>query len=29
MRVFMTQEVREQVRFADCVRRLSMLASEV
>ena len=29
MRAFMTQEVREQVHFADCVRRLSALAAEV
>jgi len=29
MRAFMTQEVREQVRLADCVRRLSGLAAEV
>jgi flagellum-specific ATP synthase len=29
MRAFMTQEVREQVRFADCARRLSTLAAEV
>jgi flagellum-specific ATP synthase len=29
MRNFMTQDSREQVRFADCVRRLSVLASEV
>jgi flagellum-specific ATP synthase len=29
LRVFMTQEVQEQVRFADCVRRLNALAAEV
>jgi flagellum-specific ATP synthase len=29
MRTFMTQEAHEQVRFADCVRRLSALAAEV
>jgi flagellum-specific ATP synthase len=29
MRAFMTQEVHEQVHFADCVRRLSALAGEV
>jgi flagellum-specific ATP synthase len=29
MRAFMTQEAHEQVRFADCVRRLSSLAEEV
>ena len=29
MRAFMTQEVGEQVRFADCVRRLSTLAAEL
>jgi flagellum-specific ATP synthase len=29
MRAFMTQEVREQVRFAECMRRLSALAAEV
>jgi len=29
MRTFMTQDSREQVRFADCVRRLSALAAEV
>jgi flagellum-specific ATP synthase len=29
LRSFMTQEVREQVRFADCVHRLCLLASEV
>jgi flagellum-specific ATP synthase len=29
MRAFVTQEVREQVRFADCLRRLATLAAEV
>jgi flagellum-specific ATP synthase len=29
MRTFMTQDAREQVRFVDCVRRLSALAGEV
>jgi flagellum-specific ATP synthase len=29
MRAFMTQESREQVRFAECVRRLAQLAGEV
>ena len=29
MRTFMTQDAREQVRFSDCVRRLSALAGEV
>ena len=29
MRAFMTQEAHEQVRFADCVRRLSSLAEEL
>jgi flagellum-specific ATP synthase len=29
MRAFMTQEAHEQVRFAECVRRLSALAAEV
>ena len=29
MRTFMTQDAREQVRFADCVRRLSALSGEV
>ena len=29
MRAFLTQEIREQVRFADCMRRLSTLAAEV
>jgi flagellum-specific ATP synthase len=29
MRAFLTQEIREQVRFADCMRRLSALAAEV
>jgi flagellum-specific ATP synthase len=29
LRTFMTQEVQEQVRFADCVRRLSALAAEM
>ena len=29
MRAFMTQDAREQVRFGDCVRRLSALAAEV
>jgi len=29
MRAFMTQEVGEQVRFADCLRRLAELAGEV
>jgi flagellum-specific ATP synthase len=29
MRVFLTQEVHEQVRFADCLRRLAELAAEV
>jgi flagellum-specific ATP synthase len=29
MRAFLTQDAREQVRFADCVRRLSLLAGEV
>jgi flagellum-specific ATP synthase len=29
MRTFMTQDAREQVRFGDCVRRLSALAGEV
>jgi flagellum-specific ATP synthase len=29
MRTFMTQDAREQVRFGDCVRRLSVLAGEV
>ena len=29
MRAFMTQDAREQVCFADCVRRLSALAAEV
>jgi flagellum-specific ATP synthase len=29
MRAFMTQEVHEQVHFADCVRRLAALAAEV
>jgi flagellum-specific ATP synthase len=29
MRAFMTQEVRDQIRFSDCVRQLSALAAEV
>jgi flagellum-specific ATP synthase len=29
MRAFMTQDSREQVRFGDCVRRLSSLAAEI
>jgi flagellum-specific ATP synthase len=29
MRAFMTQEVHEQVQFAECVRRLAVLAAEV
>jgi len=29
MRVFMTQEMREQVQFADSLRRLAALAAEV
>jgi flagellum-specific ATP synthase len=29
MRAFMTQEVHEQIHFADCVRRLAQLAAEV
>jgi flagellum-specific ATP synthase len=29
MRAFVTQETHEQVRFADCVRRLAVLAGEV
>jgi flagellum-specific ATP synthase len=29
MRTFMTQDAREQVRFGDCVRRLSALSGEV
>jgi flagellum-specific ATP synthase len=29
MRAFMTQEVHEQMRFADCVQRLAAVAAEV
>ena len=29
MRAFMTQEAHEQIRFAECVRRLAALAGEV
>jgi flagellum-specific ATP synthase len=29
MRTFMTQDSREQVRFADCLKRLAQLAAEV
>jgi hypothetical protein len=29
MRAFMNQDAHEQVRFADCLRRLSSLAQEV
>ena len=29
MRAFLMQEAREQVRFADCLRRLAALAAEV
>jgi flagellum-specific ATP synthase len=29
MRAFMNQDAHEQVRFADCLRRLSSLAEEV
>ena len=29
MRAFMTQDARERVHFADCVRRLAALAAEV